>query len=319
MPPPDSQAVDARVHPFRSAVIRGLGVLTPPLLTVVILLWVINATRVYLLEPVNAGVREALVWCLSGQIREGLTIVDGTKRIAIVDGIPYQELLDGRFVPLSVYERVQNSADNEPIPRTAKGIYERYVEVTYLQPHYAIPCFLAVFILLVYILGKFMAAGIGGFVVNRFELAIHRLPLIRSVYKAVKQVCDFFFSEKQIQFTRVVAVEYPRMGMWSIAFVTSEGLSDIRAAANDAVLGVFIPSSPMPLSGYALTVLKREAVDLNISIEEAIQYLVSCGLVMPQKELQRLKATDGAALSPPLTLSADGSHGNELDGRSAAT
>jgi uncharacterized membrane protein len=80
--------------------------------------------------------------------------------------------------------------------------------------------------------------------------------------------------------------------MWSIAFVTSEGLSDIRAAANDAVLGVFIPSSPMPVSGYALTVLKREAVDLNITIEEAIQYLVSCGLVMPQKDLLRLKATE---------------------------
>jgi uncharacterized membrane protein len=89
-----------------------------------------------------------------------------------------------------------------------------------------------------------------------------------------------------------VAIEYPRLGMWSIAFVTSDGLGDIRAAANDAVLGVFIPSSPVPMSGYALTVLKREAVDLNITIEEAIQYLVSCGLVMPLKDLQRLKATE---------------------------
>ena len=152
-----------------------------------------------------------------------------TRRIAVVDNIPYQELTDGRFVPLSVYERVQNHNDGDPIPNTAKGIYQRYVEVTYLQPHFAIPCFLAVFILLVYILGKLMAAGIGGFLGRRFELAIHRLPLVRSVYKAVKQVCDFFFSEKQIQFTRVVAVEFPRPGMWSMAFVTSEGLSDIRA------------------------------------------------------------------------------------------
>jgi len=269
-----------------------MGVLIPPLLTVVILLWVINTTREYLLVPVNNGVREAIVWSLSSQIREGLPIADGTRRIGTLDGIPYQELLDGRFVPLSVYERVQYHADSEPIPHTAKGVYQRYVELTYLQPHYAIPCFLAIFILLVYILGKFMAAGIGGFLGNRFELAIQRLPLVRSVYKAVKQVCDFFLSEKQIQFTRVVAVEFPRPGMWSIAFVTSEGLSDIRAAANDAVLGVFIPSSPMPMSGYALTVLKREAVDLNITIEEAIQYLVSCGLVMPQKDLQRLKATE---------------------------
>lgn len=291
--PPDPQIIDVKkAHPFRSAVIRGLGVLIPPLMTVVILLWVINTTREYLLVPVNTGVREAIVWYLSGEIREGLTITDGTRRIAIDHDIPYQELLDGHFVPLSVYERVQNNTDSEPIPKTAKDVYRRYVELTYLQPHYAIPCFLAIFILLVYILGKFMAAGIGGFLGDRFDLAIQRLPLVRSVYKAVKQVCDFFFSERQIQFKRVVAVEFPRPGMWSIAFVTSDGLSDIRAAANDAVLGVFIPSSPMPVSGYSLTVLKREAIDLNITIEEAIQYLVSCGLVMPEKDLQRLKATD---------------------------
>ena len=87
------QIVDVKkAHPFRSAVIRGLGVLTPPLMTVVILLWVINTTREYLLVPVNTGVREAIVWCLSGQIREGLTITDETERIAIVDGVPYQEL-----------------------------------------------------------------------------------------------------------------------------------------------------------------------------------------------------------------------------------
>ena len=156
--------IDAKkAHPFRSAVIRGLGVLTPPLLTVVILLWVINTTRIYVLEPVNIGVREAIAWCLSGQVREGLTITDGTKRIAVSNGIPYQELADGHSCRLSVYERVQNSADSQPLPLTAKGIYQRYVEVSYLQPQYAIPCFLAIFILLVYILGKFMAAGIGGF------------------------------------------------------------------------------------------------------------------------------------------------------------
>jgi uncharacterized membrane protein len=179
------------------------------------------------------------------------------------------------------------------MPGTAKAIYQRYVELSYLQPQYAVPCFLAIFILLVYLLGKFMAAGIGSFIIYRLDLVIQRLPLVRSVYKAAKQVSDFFFSDRQIQFTRVVAIEYPRPGMWSLAFVTSDGLSDIRSAANEPVLGVFIPSSPMPLSGYALVVLKRDAIDLSISIEEAIQYLVSCGLVMPQKDVQRLKRAEG--------------------------
>ncbi len=72
MSAPDPQIViTKKVHPFRLAVIRGLGVLSPPLLTVVILLWVINTTRIYLLEPVSIGVREGIVWCLRGEIRDG--------------------------------------------------------------------------------------------------------------------------------------------------------------------------------------------------------------------------------------------------------
>ena len=144
-----------------------------------------------------------------------------------------------------------------------------------------------VFILVLYLLGKSMAAGLGRFFWGRFESVIQRLPLVRSVYSAVKQVTDFFFSEQQMKFTRVVAVEYPRLGMWSIAFVTSEGFQDIRAATNDPVVGVFIPTSPMPMTGYALTVRKREVIDLRMSIDEAIQFVVSCGLVIPAKDLER--------------------------------
>ena len=121
--------------------------------------------------------------------------------------------------------------------------------------------------------------------------AIHRLPLVRSVYSAVKQVTDFFFSEQPMKFTRVVAVEYPRAGMWSIAFVTSEGFQAIRAAANEPLVGVFIPTSPMPMTGYALTVRKSEVVDLHMTIDEAIQFIVSCGLVIPAGDLKRLEAS----------------------------
>jgi uncharacterized membrane protein len=292
MPPAPTSISIKKFRPFRSAVLRGLGVLIPPLLTVVILVWVLNTTWVYLLAPVNSGVRDGIVWMLSDNIHVGLKITDEAQRVAVVEGVPYKECADHRFVPLYVYEKVDRGREGEPMPSTAKAMYQRYVELSYLRPQFAIPCFIIVFILLVYLLGKFMAAGIGSFIIYRLDLIIQRLPLVRSVYKAAKQVSDFFFSDRQIQFTRVVAIEYPRPGMWSLAFVTSDGLMDIRSAANEPVLGVFIPSSPMPLSGYALVVLKRDAIDLSISIEEAIQYLVSCGLVMPQKDVQRLKRAE---------------------------
>jgi uncharacterized membrane protein len=294
MPMPDLPAPSkSPLHPFRIAVLRGLGVLVPPLLTVVILVWVVSTTQHYVLEPVDSGARQALAWLLSGQIREDLRVTDPVEQTAMADGQVYRRMADGTFVPLAVYDRVRHGLDSEPLPQTGLGVYQRYVGLTYLRPYYAIPCFLALFILLVYLLGKFIAAGIGAFFWEGIERAINRLPLVRSVYSAVKQVSDFFFTAKQAQFARVVAIEYPRHGMWSIAFVTSEGLSDVGAVATEPVLGVFIPTSPMPMTGYALTVLRREVIDLNMSVDQAIQFLVSCGLVIPTQELERVRQQPG--------------------------
>jgi uncharacterized membrane protein len=273
---------------FRAVVIRGLAALFPPLLTVVILLWVIGTIQQYVLEPVTNGAREALVW-LTADIRYDLPTTRPDTLVAVVNGRTYHQVDFHSFVPQQVYDRLVQNADGKPLPPTAKEFYRRYVDLTYLRPYYAIPFFLVVFILFLYLLGKFMAAGIGGFFWGRVERAIHRLPLVRSVYSAAKQVSDFFFGQQQRQFTRVVAVEYPRAGMWSIAFVTSEGFQAIRATADEPWVGVFIPTSPMPMTGYALTVRKSEVVDLRMTIDEAIQFIVSCGLVIPPGDVKQLQ------------------------------
>jgi uncharacterized membrane protein len=286
--PPFIPNHDKAIGPFRKAVIRGLGILFPPLLTVIIFLWVINTTWQYVIDPVNTMARQTLVR-LKGDIREDLPLLEPGGRTAVVEGQVYYRLDDDTFVPIEVYELVRKNPASEGLPQSGRAVYGRYVDLQYLRPHYAIPCFLAIFVLLLYILGKFMAAGIGGLFWNRFEGGIHRLPLVRNVYSAVKQVTDFFFSEQQIQFKRVVAVEYPRHGMWSMAFVTSDGLADVRIATNEPVLGVFIPTSPMPMSGYALTVLRREVVDLSMTVDQALQFIVSCGLVIPPQDVERMK------------------------------
>ena len=113
------------------------------------------------------------------------------------------------------------------------------------------------------------------------ESLISRLPLVRNVYSAVKQVTDFVFSEREFQFSHVVAVQYPREGIWSIGFVMGESLLDLRAAANEPVLAVLMPTSPMPATGFIITVRKSETIDLNITLDQAIQFIVSCGVVSP--------------------------------------
>jgi uncharacterized membrane protein len=129
----------------------------------------------------------------------------------------------------------------------------------------------------------------------QFERGISRLPLVRNVYSSVKQVTDFMFSEREIEYTRVVAIEYPRKGLWQIAFVTGESLLDVATAANEPVITVFLPCSPMPLTGYTAIVKRSETIDLNITMEQALQFIVSCGVVLPPQQLAQSLARQQAA------------------------
>ena len=177
--PASSARGPVAARPFRRAVLRGLAVLCPPLLTVLIVVWAIDTTRSYLLEPVTALVRETLVGALA-DVHEDLPLKNPVGRTAELNGRLYHQIANGTFIPQAVYETVQRQP-GEPPPVTGEGFYRRYVDLTYLRPYVAIPFFLAVFILLLYFLGKFMAAGIGGFIGGIFERMVLRLPGVRGV------------------------------------------------------------------------------------------------------------------------------------------
>lgn len=285
-------------HPFRRAVLRGCGIVLPPILTIVIFAWVGQTVSQYVLSPVERGAQEVLaVVMYQRNTLQELPGADAEAVTAIYRDNAYRKLPSGEWIPLAVYERVSAALRDEPIPKSSFEFYRRYVKLRYLQPYIVIPVFLCVFILLMYLLGKFLAAGIGRVVWNSLEKIIHQLPLIRNVYSSVKQVTDFVFQDSEIQYTRVVAIEYPRKGVWSFGLVTSDSLLDIRVAANEPVLAVLIPSSPMPVTGYTVTVKKSECVDLNISVDQAFQFVVSCGVVVPPQQLQtalnaKLKLTE---------------------------
>ena len=205
---------------------------------------------------------------------------------ANVHGREYRQLDNGTFIPQAVYERVQRQPGELP-PTTGQGYYRRYVDLTYLRPYLAIPFFLAVYVLLLYFLGKFMAVGIGEFFAHAFERIVSRLPGVRAVYSAVKQVTDFFFSEREIKFTRIVAVEHPRKGVWSMGFVTGEGMAAISATVSEPMLTVLVPYSPIPVTGCTIIVRKSECVDLNITFDQACQFIVSCGVVVPPRQMEQ--------------------------------
>ncbi len=275
-------------RPFRRAVLRGLAVLSPPLLTVLIIVWTINTTKSYLFQPVTDWAREGFVWTLS-DVREDLPLDSPAAETATVDGRVFHRLDDESFIPQEVYERVRRDTGQTPLI-TGEDYYRRYVDLTLLKPYFAIPFFLALLILLLYFLGKFMAAGIGGFVAGTFDRVILHLPGVRAVYSAVKQVSDFFFTQREFKYTRIVAVEYPRKNMWSVGFVTGDSFAAIAKEVAEPVLIVFIPYSPMPITGCTITVRKSECIDLDISFDQACQFIVSCGVVIPPQENERLTA-----------------------------
>ena len=292
-------------HPFRAAVFRGLGVVLPPLLTIVIFLWIGGTIQQYVLGPVTTGTRNALVWAIKDiQEPTAFPVAERSNPNPVLDGVEYQQLADDSYVPKADYQYVAQKVGKSSVPRTGEAFYYRYVELTYLQPYLAIPFFLSVFILLLYLFGKFMAAGIGRLFWNLFERGVHQVPLVRNVYSSVKQVSDFLLSERELEYSRVVAVEYPCKGIWSLGLVTGESMQDIEAAANEPVLSVLVPTSPAPVTGFTVTVRKSEALDLDITVEQAFQFIISCGVVVPPQQLREFRAPLKA---PPPLVEADDS------------
>jgi uncharacterized membrane protein len=113
-----------------------------------------------------------------------------------------------------------------------------------------------------------------------------KIPIVRAIYPAVKQVTDFVIADKSSQFqgSRVVAVQPHEKGIWSIGLITGPGLQPLTDATGEDMVTVFVPSSPTAFSGYVLVVPRPSVVELPLSVEEAMRLLVSGGVLMPTKE-----------------------------------
>jgi uncharacterized membrane protein len=161
-------------------------------------------------------------------------------------------------------------------------------------------------IVLVYIVGLFVASFIGKAIWRAAESVLVKIPLVRQIYPSIKQVTDFIIlNENQARFSRVVAVEYPRKGIWSMGLVTSDGLPRLREVAGVQLLTVFIPSSPTPITGYTIAVRRDEVIDLPYSIDEALRFTISGGVVHPGSRTRQQPHEVGGAEQARLTAGTD--------------
>ena len=130
-------------------------------------------------------------------------------------------------------------------------------------------------------IGALTAGILGRFWVRTSEKVLSRMPVIRSVYGALKQIFETVLSKQSDAFREVVLFEYPRRGSWALGFITGKTEGEIQSSTEDEIVNVFLPTTPNPTSGYLLFVPRRELVVLSMTVEEGIKMVISGGIVTP--------------------------------------
>lgn len=135
----------------------------------------------------------------------------------------------------------------------------------------------------VFIVGALLASVVGKTLWRMVEKFIMNTPFLKQVYPYVKQVTDFLLTqeEKKKMFSRVVAVEYPRKGIWSMGLVTGSGLKKVEDKIEKEFLTILIPTSPTPFTGFVIMVPKEQTIELDMTTEEALRFTVSAGVITP--------------------------------------
>ena len=147
---------------------------------------------------------------------------------------------------------------------------------------------LFVFIMLTFI--GFLTAGlIGRYIIKLGERIIARLPIIRSVYGALKQIFESVLKTSSKSFREVVLIEYPRKGIWAIGFITGDTKGEVQYSLKEEIVNVFLPTTPNPTSGFLLFVPRKDLKVLNMNVEEGIKMVISGGIVTPKFKQKYIK------------------------------
>lgn len=272
--------------------VRGLVVLLPTVLTIFIFATVVQFVNTYLTKPINATI---------------LTVLDsnavGWQALGMMDVDPRAKtFVDLESLPTSLQDRIGVGRELGTIdaPEALAAIEnhreERYtfvrdfgslaIDRAKLRDAIPVPRWVGLFIAatIVLFLGYLASGFLGRSLITGFDKALTRIPLVRSVYPYTKQLVDFFLSDNELEFDTVVAAPYPSEGVWAIGFVTGGGLKTVHEELDGTYLSVFIPTSPMPMTGFTVFLPAEKLIPLDISVDEALRVTVSAGVLVPESE-----------------------------------
>ena len=259
---PDKNRQQAQTN-FKRFFIRGLATLLPTVLTIVLLVKCFEFVQDHISKHITEGAIRVMV-----VISDGFADVEYPR----IDEATKQEYRVSHHVPPEVALDA-GSADYRDMRLWV--LRDRWNKL----PNSLLGFGLA--IILVYIVGRLLASFFGRKLWGLFERTVQQMPGFKQLYPYLKQVTEFLFGENKIEFSRVVLVQYPSKGIWSLGLVTGAGFRHLVDQRKQEFLTLFIPSSPTPVTGYVIHVSKTEVIDLPISIEEALRFTVSGGVIVP--------------------------------------
>lgn len=149
-------------------------------------------------------------------------------------------------------------------------------------------------VVLVLLVGMLTANIFGRSLVNASERLLARIPVVNGVYKLFKQMTDTLFSQEKNGFRKVVLIEYPRRGIWTVAFMTGATRGELQRITAQPLVNVFVPTTPNPTSGFFLMLPAEDVHELRMSVDDAFKLVVSGGMVVPpDREVITLGSEDG--------------------------
>jgi uncharacterized membrane protein len=172
------------------------------------------------------------------------------------------------------------------------GQMDRWLDnfLMWLPPEYnpdqvlgvAIPGLGVIFTFLLLVITGMLAANfVGRAFVNGWESLLDRIPVVRAVYSAVKKFAEMVFSDKSESFKNVLLIQYPREGLYSLAFQTSSELGEVQGRTGEEVVCTFVPTTPNPTSGFIIIVPRKDVIVLDMDVDEALKMIISLGVVIP--------------------------------------
>jgi len=260
-----SMMADSFTSDFKRFFSRGLAILLPTAVTLWLLVQAFGFVFNNVAQPINRATRFAVIWVV--------------PRVLDEDKIPeWFQVTDERVLDIRASREIRESVSDESVRLDLRKEYlaqfwrdHRYLNLTGL--------FIA--IMLIYLVGVLIGNFMGKSVYARLERLITRIPGFKQVYPHVKQVVDMIMGDNKMAFSQVVIVEYPSAGIWTVGFLTGNSIREIDGPAGGTVVSVFIPTSPTPFTGFTINLPKDKVIEIGMSVEEALRFVITAGVLSP--------------------------------------